>query len=442
MDGILEMILGMLFPGLNDENSSVFEGVVKTLSTLPLPDLANPDFRAQYAVMWGLGIVLSIVFGFFAAVFALGKSFTSIGTPVDVGMRITFFVQTATIGFLATPVLHLVMYTAYLIGNLSLPATGHKEGGDWGNSIVKMFNTDSGLDFIIKEFFVWLIKHEVSLVQYAIPVMVMCTSAAFAFSVLGKPGQTVWRGWWAMMLTLVIIKPVLQWIFAICAWIVESIPSSGDTSISLFALFIACITPPLLLWVCFENANPPVHPIMSLASAPTGPSMGQGGQMVRSGNVQGPPNKGKLLAGASLGAGWLAGKHANQAESAEEEGGPTPRKPGTRRVATANFALKKAAVIGRAHPVGATALALGSIAVRHSGKRAAIKKGPGTVNHSMPQKAPGSNPMQNVYRGQQSKPPSSKADTGNTLRSTPLRAPHEIPTTRRPSLGRIDKRKR
>jgi hypothetical protein len=434
MDGLLGVIVKLFFPGLSDENSSVFEGVVKNLSTMPLPDFASPDFRSQYAIMWGLGIVISLVTGFFSAAFALGKSTTSIGSTFSVATRMTFFIQTTVIGFFATPILYIITYMANVGGNASLLVTSQNKDGSWANAIVKMFNPDSGLDFILKEVFVWLINHQVGVTQLAIPIMVMCTSGAFAFSILGGPGKAIWRIWWAVTLTLIFVKPTLMWIFALSAKILSSAPNSGDTSFSLIALFVASLLPLVLLYIFHKKVEPPVHPIMLSSNAPATEHSG--------GQTQGSYAKRIAAAGVATAGVGLAVAAAKHAEEPEESAGSTakaPRTPGSRRVAVASLTRSTAAKLSAAHPLGAAALTLGSMAINQSGKRAAIKKGPGAVNAApAPQQSP---PAGNPYaRTKTSGSSSPQKPNGPNVSPTPARAPHELPT-KRPSLGRVNKRR-
>ncbi len=437
MDGLLGAIVKLFFPGLSDENSSVFEGVVKNLSTMPLPDFTSPDFRSQYAIMWGLGIIISLVTGFFSAAFALGKSTTSIGSTYSVATRMTFFIQTTVIGFFATPILYIITYMANVGGNASLLVTSQNKDGSWATTIIKMFNPDGGLDFIIKEAFVWLIDHQVGLTQLAIPIMVMCTSGAFAFSILGGPGRAIWRIWWAVTLTLIFVKPTLMWIFALSAKILSSTPNAGDTSFSLSALFIASLLPFVLLYIFHKKVEPPVHPIMLSANAP---ATGYSGEQTSGSHTKKIAAAGVATAGVGIAV--AAAKHANDSEESGGSAAKAPRTPGSRRVAVANLTKGTATKLSTAHPLGAAALTLGSMAIRQSGKRAAIKKGPGAVNTApYPQQ---STPTGNPYARTKTSPPSSPQKPSGPVvsptRPSSARAPHELPTTR-PSLGRVNKRR-
>jgi hypothetical protein len=291
-----------------------------------------------------------------------------------------------------------------------------------------MFNPDGGLDYIIKEAIVWLINHEVTVIQLAIPVMVMCTSAAFAFSVLGKGGKSIWKMWWAVILTLIFVKPALAWLFALCAWALSNAPNPGDTSVSLLALFIAMLLPLLMLFVFYKKSDPPIHPMMMAA-----PGVGSAHVSHQQSGM------GKFLAPAAGAMGWMAASHAKNSEAVTNDpSSATPRTPGARRVAAASFTSSKAVTLAGAHPMGAAVLGLGSIALGQSGKRAATKKGPGAVNPPQP---PPSAPPQAPLRARPSNP------GGNSKPGSPpnpvIRAPHELPTsTRRPSLGRKNTERR
>lgn len=418
---IVGIIAGLFFPDIGGKTSA-FDKVAANIYTMPLPDLSSPDFKAQYAVMWALGIIISIVVGFLAATFALGKSFTSIGNPVSIGSRMMFFTQVTVVGFLATPALYIIVYMADVLSDASrVMRPNETNDTSWLGTIVSMFNPDSGLDFVVKEGSVWVINHQLSVIQQMIPVMVMCTSAAFAFSVLGKAGKSIWHAWWAIILTVIFAKPALAWLFSVCAWGISHSPNKNDTSFSLLALTVAAAMPFLLLLLFYKKSNPPIHPMVL-----TGPPSSVSSSSREGGGF------GKFIAPLAGAVGWVAADHAMKSE--RTLGKPeevTHRTPGSRRVAAAKFGGTKAAALASAHPVTAAALGIGSVMLNRSGNRSAVKSTKGSVN------TPPTTPVRT--------PPTSIATPRPVVQHVPQasapvsppRAPHEMPTsTPRQSLGR------
>lgn len=425
---LVDIIVGLFLPDIGGNNASAFDKVAANIYTMPLPDLLDPEFRAQNAVMWALGIIIGIVVGFLAATFALGRSIRSIGSPVSVATRITFFLQVAAVGFVATPIIYLAVLMADALSDASQIALnrGAKETS-WLKVIVDMFNRDSGLDYIIKETTVWLIDHQVTVIQQLIPIMVMCTSAAFAFSALGNAGKAFWKGWWAVMLTVIFAKPALAWLFSLTAWAVSNSPTPDETSMSLLALMMAAITPFVLLWLFAKKTDPPIHPML-MASGNSSPSVTQ---------HQGDSGS-KFLAPLAGALGWAASDHAKKTEKAlEKTDGVTHRTPGSRRVAAANFGGTKAIGLASAHPLSAAVLGVGSAFLGSSGKRSAVKSTRGATN--APPNPHRGTPTPPLPAAQPPTPrPASQRGPGQTVNpSIPSRAPHEMPIpSTRPSLGR------
>ncbi len=381
---IVGMIAMLFSPDIGGKDATTFDKVVSNIYTMPLPDLSSPDFRAQYAVMWGFGIIVSIVAGFTAALFVLGKSMTSIGSSVSIAGRLMFFVQVVAVGFLAPPVIYLVFYIGDVLTDLSQPVFNHDKDMSWWDVLIEMFSPDTGFDYVIEKYAVWLINHQMDGTQRLIPAMVMLTSAAFAFSVLGKAGQSIWKGWYAVLLTIIFVKPALAWLFALGAWVVSSEPNSGETSISLFALLVAGVLPLIMLVTFYKKADPPLHPMMM--SAPASVSItGMNPTLMDNRQSSGMSNALAPLAGA---AGWFAAKHDGITDGVNSQQGVAPRTPGSLRVAAAGLTRSKAKGIANAHPVGAVVLTLGSSALRQSGARASTKLGPGAVNAPLSPQTP------------------------------------------------------
>lgn len=222
-------------------------------------DLRDPSFKSDYAVMFGLALIISAVLGVFSALLLLGSKHNQIGSSVHLMDRTLFFARTYAVALLIPVVYGVSIYvSSYFTTNVLMELPWAQNRVSWFDKLTSFVSQigdpiNASIVTGLNTLFTTIIEFEATAIRYLPPAIALMMPVAFSLTIGGKAGVGLWRWLFGVAVVTVVARPAMMTVLIMGNWTVSKIEAGKAASIVGTIVLLCAALVPFIIYDVFRK---------------------------------------------------------------------------------------------------------------------------------------------------------------------------------------------